>query len=159
MDDFLLENDLAPYVRPTAYARLNVVERALLGQRLKAEGANVARSLRELWEMIPPNPERQDRLFETALRGRALEAGGDKSGWGAGLDRAKDKANAARQAGNFKVRREREAWILLRKCRRMKQVRRPRRRQPFAPNWRRRWRGNWRWMRRSLRNSPFYRMR
>ena len=94
MDDFLLENDLLPYVQPTAYARLNVVERAMLGQRMKAEGANVARSLREMWEMIPPNPEWQDRLFETALRGRALDTGEGKSGWSGRLEGAKDKQNA-----------------------------------------------------------------
>ena len=76
MDDFLLGNDLARYLEPWAYARLNVVERALLAQRAKGEAANAARHLRELWEMVPPNVDEQDRLFETALRGRALEAGG-----------------------------------------------------------------------------------
>ena len=75
MDDYLLGNDLARYREPWAYARLNVVERALLAQRTKGEAANAARHLRELWEMIPPNPDEQDRLFETALRGRAMEAG------------------------------------------------------------------------------------
>ncbi len=74
MDDFLLGNDLARYLEPWAYARLNVVERALLAQRAKGEAANAARHLRELWEMVPPNPDEQDRLFETALRGRALES-------------------------------------------------------------------------------------
>ena len=76
MDDFLLGNDLARYQEPWTYARLNVVERALLAQRAKGEAVNAARHLRELWEMVPPNPDEQDRLFETALRGRALEAGG-----------------------------------------------------------------------------------
>ncbi len=75
MDDYLLGNNLARYREPWAYARLNVVERALLAQRTKGEAANAARHLRELWEMIPPNPDEQDRLFETALRGRAMEAG------------------------------------------------------------------------------------
>jgi hypothetical protein len=74
MDDFLLENDLKPYLQPWAYARLNVVERALLAQRIPGEAAGAARHLREVWEMIPPNPDEQDRLFETALRGRALQA-------------------------------------------------------------------------------------
>lgn len=73
MDDYLLGNDLARYREPWAYARLNVVERALLAQREKGEATSAARHLRELWEMIPPNPDEQDRLFETALRGRALE--------------------------------------------------------------------------------------
>jgi autotransporter-associated beta strand protein len=73
MDDYLLGRNLARYREPWAYARLNVAERALLAQRVKGEAANAARHLRELWELIPPNPDEQDRLFETALRGRALE--------------------------------------------------------------------------------------
>lgn len=76
MDDYLVGADLARYLEPWAYARLNVVERALLGQRLPAEAANAARHLRELWELLPPNLEEQDRLFETALRGRSLSAAG-----------------------------------------------------------------------------------
>lgn len=75
MDDFLLGNELKAYLEPWAYEKLNVVERALLAQRLPGEAANAARSLREKWELLPPNPEWQDMLFETGLRGRALEAG------------------------------------------------------------------------------------
>ncbi len=75
MDDYLIGADLKRYLEPWAYARLNVVERALLAQRLPGESANTARHLRELWELLPPNPEEEDRLFETALRGRALEEG------------------------------------------------------------------------------------
>jgi hypothetical protein len=78
MDDFLLGNELKAYLEPWAYAKLNVVERALLAQRLPGEAANAARSLREKWELIPPNPEWQDMLFETGLRGRALEVGDGK---------------------------------------------------------------------------------
>ncbi len=73
MDDFLLGNDVKPYLEPWAFEKLNAAERALLGQRLPDEAANLARNLRERWEMIPPNPERLDVLFETGLRGRALE--------------------------------------------------------------------------------------
>ncbi len=95
MDDYLLDNDLARYLVPTAYERLNVVERALLGQRTKGEAANTARSLREAWELVPPNPELQDRLFETALRGRALEAAAGQQGWSDELKREKAKESAA----------------------------------------------------------------
>ena len=76
MDDYLLECDLQHYLKPWAYAQLNIVERILLGQRIETEAPNAARHVRELWEMIPPKPEETDRLFETALRGRALEDGG-----------------------------------------------------------------------------------
>lgn len=82
MDDFLLGNDLTGYLQPWAYGRLNVVERALLAQRTPANAADTARHLRELWEMIPANPDAQDRLFETALRGRALQGEGEDKGGG-----------------------------------------------------------------------------
>ncbi len=89
MDDFLLGNDLAPYLQPWAHARLNVVERALLAQRIRGEAPGAARHLRELWEMIPPNPDEQDRLFETALRGRALQRASEALG-----DFKREKSNA-----------------------------------------------------------------
>ncbi len=73
LDEYLLETDLRRYLEPWAYARLNVVERALLARRLPGEAANAARHLRELWELLPANPDGDERLFETALRGRALE--------------------------------------------------------------------------------------
>ena len=80
MDDFLLGNDVKPYLEPWAFEKLNAAERALLGQRLPDEAANLARNLREKWELLPPDPERLDVLFETGLRGRALElAEGDVS--------------------------------------------------------------------------------
>ncbi|MCX6853103.1 MAG: autotransporter-associated beta strand repeat-containing protein [Verrucomicrobia bacterium] len=93
MDEYLLDLDLAPYLEPWAYARLNIVERILLAQRIKNEAPNAARHVRELWEMIPPNPEQQDYLFETSLRGRAMEfsdaaASGD-------LEKAKTQAALA----------------------------------------------------------------
>ncbi|MEA3208203.1 MAG: hypothetical protein QOE70_1260 [Chthoniobacter sp.] len=72
MDEYLVGADLKRYLEPWAHARLNVVERSLLAQRLAGEGPATARHLRELWELLKPDPERQDQLFETALRGRAL---------------------------------------------------------------------------------------
>lgn len=75
MDEYLLGQDLKRHLDPWAYAGLNIVERILLAQRVEGEGGNTARHVRELWEMIPPNPEEADRLFETALRGRAMESG------------------------------------------------------------------------------------
>ena len=76
MDEYLLGADLKRYLEPWAYARLNVVERALLAQRIPGEAAATARHLRELWELLPPNPEREDQLFETALaRSRAERDG------------------------------------------------------------------------------------
>ena len=75
MDEYLLGLDLQKYLQPWAYSRLNIVERILLAQRIENEAPNAARHVRELWEMTPPNPEEADYLFETALRGRAMESG------------------------------------------------------------------------------------
>lgn len=72
MDDYLIGADLKRYLEPWTHARLNVVERCLLAQRVAGEAPATARHLRELWELLPPQPDEQDRLFETALRGRAL---------------------------------------------------------------------------------------
>lgn len=95
MDEYLLGLDLSKHLEPWAYARLNIVERILLAQRIQNEAPNAARHVRELWEMIPPNPEEADRLFETALRGRAMESGlDDKSALG-DLMKAKEQAAAA----------------------------------------------------------------
>ncbi len=73
MDDFLLGNDLKSYLEPWSFARLNMAERCLLAQRLPGESAATARLLRELWELVPPDPDQENHLFETALRGRAME--------------------------------------------------------------------------------------
>jgi hypothetical protein len=75
LDEYLLGADLTRYLEPWAYERLNVVERCLLAQRAPGEAAATARHLRELWELLPPDPAHQDLLFETALRGRALSEG------------------------------------------------------------------------------------
>ncbi|MDB6007511.1 MAG: hypothetical protein JWR15_4498 [Prosthecobacter sp.] len=93
MDEFLLGLDLSQHLEAWAYARLNIVERILLAQRIETEAPNAARHVRELWEMIPPNPEHADHLFETALRGRTMESG-DRTAGGV-LEEAKNQAAAA----------------------------------------------------------------
>ena len=90
MDDFLLAHDLSAYREPWAYERLNAVERILLATRIPGEPENAARRLREQWEMIPPDVEEQDRLFETALHGRSLAH--SEGGVGADLGEARDEA-------------------------------------------------------------------
>lgn len=92
MDEFLLGRDLAHHLEPWAYSRLNMVERILLAQKIGGEAPATARHARELWEMIPPNPEQRDFLFETAMRGRSLE---NNVGLGVGYDAAAAPAPAA----------------------------------------------------------------
>ncbi|HEY2342577.1 MAG TPA: hypothetical protein VGH90_06095, partial [Chthoniobacteraceae bacterium] len=73
LDEWLLGTDLRRYLEPWAYAQLNVVERALLAQKVPGEADAAKRHLRELWELLPPDPARQDKLFDTALYGHAME--------------------------------------------------------------------------------------
>ena len=70
-DDYLIGNDLTKYTRPWNFSRLNIVERILLARRLgKTEPAATARHVRELFDLIPVNVERNSHLFRSALRGR-----------------------------------------------------------------------------------------
>ena len=78
IDDYLLGNDLRPYLDPWSFARLNAAEQGLLAERLPKESAGLARHLRDLWELLPPDAQRADFLFETALHGRSIEQGSDK---------------------------------------------------------------------------------
>ncbi len=94
IDDFLLGADMTPYLEPWRFGKLNAAERALLGHRLPAGAAGLARSLREQWELIPPNPEQTTMWFETALRGRALEQDRGAVGRALSLERA-DAEHAA----------------------------------------------------------------
>ncbi len=96
MDDYLLENDLASYLQPWAYERLNAAERVLLGLRIKAQTTDIARALREQWELITPDPELQDHLFETALRGRSMEQA-EAGGLGAAMQGERNRAGAKRE--------------------------------------------------------------
>ena len=92
MDDYLLGSDLRPYREPRAHGRLNAVERALLAGRIDGEAPETTRHLQELWELLPVDPEAEARRFETALGGRALEAGGGLGG-GAGRPSGKPQAS------------------------------------------------------------------
>jgi hypothetical protein len=80
MDHYLLGDDLAAYRQPWQHERLNVAERVLLARRIEAEAAATARHVRELWELIPPNPAEFSRLFETAIGGRSLQPSGQTIG-------------------------------------------------------------------------------
>ncbi len=72
MDLYLLSEDLSRFLKPWEYSRLNVAERILLGRRIAAERNAAARHATDLFDLIPPNLERADFLFRTALFGNAL---------------------------------------------------------------------------------------
>jgi hypothetical protein len=75
MDKWLLEENLDAYVAPWKFAQLNTLERVLLGIRLSNEKPVVARLVREQVDLLPPDRERFEFLFRTALKGTALDTG------------------------------------------------------------------------------------
>ena len=79
LDRWLLSDDLSAYVQPWHYAQLNVVERILLSQRLADDRQHTVRDVQDRFALIPPDVERANFLFDTAVKGSALETG-DKLG-------------------------------------------------------------------------------
>ena len=73
LDHYLTGANLSSYLKPWNYAQLNIVERALLGRRIVAEHPAAARHVKDLFDLLPPDVERFNHLFKTALKGSALD--------------------------------------------------------------------------------------
>ena len=86
LDHWFLENDLSGYLKSWAFRRLNIVEQILLGQRIEAEKDSISTHVKDLFDLIPPDRDRFNYLFKTALRGSALEVG-DAIGLAGALDK------------------------------------------------------------------------
>ncbi|MCX7004811.1 MAG: hypothetical protein NTV22_16270 [bacterium] len=82
MDRWLLEEDLAAFCQPWAYSQLNIAECILLAQRGADAPARMRRAVQDLCDLLPPDPDEFNRLFDTALRGRALERSAGMAGRG-----------------------------------------------------------------------------
>lgn len=74
LDRWLLEEDLAGFLEPWRFARLNAVERVLLARRLPKQTASLVRDARDRADLIPPDAEDFNRRFDTALQAGGLEA-------------------------------------------------------------------------------------
>lgn len=94
-DQWLLEEDLSAYLQPWKLGQLNLVEKILLAKRLPDAQAAVAPWVRDAVDMIPPDPERANGLFMTALHGGALSGGAGGGGGGVEID------GAIRIRGNY----------------------------------------------------------
>jgi len=77
MDRYLLEEDLSSYRRPWEFGRLNALERILLSRRIDDERDPVARHSGDRCDLLPIDLLRDGVLFDTALKGKSLEAGDD----------------------------------------------------------------------------------
>jgi hypothetical protein len=72
LDRWLLDEDLSEWRQPWRFGQLNIVERILLSQRIEGEAPATARHAADLYQQLPPNPDRVLQLFETAIQGSAL---------------------------------------------------------------------------------------
>ena len=70
-------DELSKYLKPWSHERLNVMERILLprSSRIEGEGSATARHVKDLNDLIPPDVERFNRLFKTALKSSSLDTG------------------------------------------------------------------------------------
>ena len=68
----MLGRELASYLRPYAWQRLNAAEKALLSQALPDATKRIARELSLRWELEAPTPEAETILFTQTLRGSDL---------------------------------------------------------------------------------------
>ena len=75
LDNFLVENELVGFLKPWSHGQLNIVERALLGRRVGNEQQWTSRHVRDLYDLVPPNIERFNFLYRTALKGSSLDTG------------------------------------------------------------------------------------
>jgi hypothetical protein len=72
LDRWLLEADLADRLTPRNYEQLNIVECIILAQRVPGEMQHTSQFVHNLYDLIPPDPERFDFLFNTAIHGSVL---------------------------------------------------------------------------------------
>jgi hypothetical protein len=100
MDCFFIEADLSGYRRPYEFARLNVVERILLSQRIAGERGPVGRHAGDRCDLLPRDLARDAFLFDTALKGKALEAG-DELGLAAATVAAEQMAEMDESRGGM----------------------------------------------------------
>ena len=84
LDRYLLGDEPTAYLDPWRYGQLNMPERILLAERIVAERDNTLRFVNDRYNLVPPDIDRFNHLFMTALRGRSLDIGSPAGGFGGG---------------------------------------------------------------------------
>ncbi len=84
LDRWLTADDLQRFLEPWNYEQLNIVERILLGQRIRDDQQYMRRHVQDLLNLIPPDIDRFNLLFNSAIQGSSLEAEGRFAGAGFG---------------------------------------------------------------------------
>jgi len=72
IDQFLLGNDLTPYLSPWRYNKLNAAEKALLARAIPDQRKVIIQDLENSYALIKPNPEEETTLFASALKQNSL---------------------------------------------------------------------------------------
>jgi len=75
LDHWLSEDNLTGYQEPWEFERLNIVEKILLTRRYPGDRKEIIRYINDRYDLIPPDIESDNHLFDTAIKGRALETG------------------------------------------------------------------------------------
>jgi len=75
LDHLMLGDDLSSYLEPWAYSQLNIVEKILLGRQRPGDKDQIARYVKDRFDMISPDIGLYNYLFDTALKLEALESG------------------------------------------------------------------------------------
>jgi hypothetical protein len=73
LDDWFLQRDLSIYLDPFRFDQLNAFEKALLSTTRFASAKEMSRHLSEKSDLIKPNLDLFDRLFEIALNSGSLD--------------------------------------------------------------------------------------
>ncbi len=94
LDHWLIGDDVKDYLEPWRFARLNIVERILLGKRLREQGPSVIRDVRDRADLIPPDIEDFNRRFDTAVQTGAMETEGELRNSLGGLRDLQDEKQA-----------------------------------------------------------------
>jgi hypothetical protein len=77
LDHWFLGDDLARFLKPWEYGRLNIPERVLLARRTAGEPVKTARHLTDLLRLIPTNTDHELFLFRAAVAASALDTDSD----------------------------------------------------------------------------------
>ncbi|MBM4088061.1 MAG: hypothetical protein FJ276_01335 [Planctomycetes bacterium] len=94
LDHWLVGDDVSPYLAPWNHGQLNAVEQILLARRVAGEQVRTARFVGDRFDLLPPDTDRFNFLFDTAVKGSALDAG-DRLGITAARTEAGRTAGAA----------------------------------------------------------------
>jgi len=93
LDQWFTVKELDMFLKPWLYRnRLNVLEKILFAERIPNENSPTKRFVNEQFDMIPPDPERFNFLFDTAVRTSSL----DTEGIGAQAGEKAEKMKEAR---------------------------------------------------------------